>query len=41
MDTGAPVSPTAPVPLKEMPMWECSEARDPDDHYSHMSEGGG
>ena len=38
MDTGAPASSTAPVPLRETPMGESSKAGDPDDHYSHMSE---
>ena len=38
MDTDVPASPAAPVPLKKMPMWECLEARDPDDHCSHTSE---
>ena len=38
MDIGAPASSTAPMPLKETPMWESFEARNPDDHCSHMSE---
>ena len=38
MDTDVPASPTAPTPLKEMPMQECFEAGDPDDHCSHTSE---
>ena len=38
MDTDVPASPAAPVPLKEMLMQECFEARDPDDHCSHTSE---
>ena len=38
MDTDVPASPAAPTPLKEMPMWECFKARDPDDHCSHTSE---
>ena len=38
MDTGAPASPMAPMPLKEMSMWECFEAGDPNGHCSHMSE---
>ena len=38
METGAPASFTAPVPLKESPMRESFEAGDPDDHCSQMSE---
>ena len=38
MDTGAPASSMAPVPLKEMPMWESFEAGVPDDHCSQISE---
>ena len=38
MDTDVPARPVVPVPLKETPMWECSKARDPDDHCRHTSE---
>ena len=38
MDTDIPASPAAPVPLKEKSMLEDFEARDPNDHCSHMSE---
>ena len=38
MDIGAPANSTAPVPLREMPMWESFEAGDPDDHCSQTSE---
>ena len=38
MDTDAPASPAAPIHLKEKSMSEDLEARDPDDHCSHMSE---
>ena len=38
MDTDVPASPAAPAPLKEMPMQECFEAGDPDDHCSQTSE---
>ena len=38
MDTDVPTSPAAPTPLKEMPMRECFQAGDPDDHCSHTSE---
>ena len=38
MDTGAPTSSTAPMPLREMPMQESFKARDPDNHCSQMSE---
>ena len=38
MDTDIPASPAAPMPLKEKSMLEDFEARDPNDHCSHMSE---
>ena len=38
MDMDVPISPPAPVHLKERSMLEDLEARDPDDHCSHMSE---
>ena len=38
MDTGAPASSMAPMPLRETPMWESFKAGDPDDHCCHMSE---
>ena len=38
MDTDVPASPAAPMHLKETPMQECFEGRDPDDHCSHTSE---
>ena len=38
METGAPASSLAPMPLKESLVWESFKARDPDDHCSQMSE---
>ena len=40
METGAPASPTAPMPAEELPMQQGSEARDSlqDDWLSQMSE---
>ena len=38
MDTDAPASPAAPMPLKETLMQKCFEARDPNDHCSHTLE---
>ena len=38
MDIGAPASSMAPMPPREMPMWESFEAGDPDNHCSQMSE---
>ena len=38
MDTGAPASSMAPMPLRETPMWESFEAGDPDDYCSQTSE---
>ena len=38
METDVLPSPAAPMPLKEKSMSEDFEARDPDDHCSHMSE---
>ena len=38
MDMDIPASPVTPMPLKEMPMPEDFEARDPDDHCSHTLE---
>ena len=38
METGAPASSMAPMPIKELLMWEGFEAGDPDDQSSQMSE---
>ena len=38
MDTDVPHDPAAPMPLKEKSMSEDFQARNPDDHCSHMSE---
>ena len=38
MDTGAPASSMAPMPLRETPMWESFEARDTANHCSQTSE---
>ena len=38
METDVPLDSAAPMPLKEKAMSEDFEARDPDDHCSHMSE---
>ena len=38
METGAPASPTAPTPPKDLWMWEGFEAGDPDDQCSQTSE---
>ena len=38
METGAPASSLAPMPLKQSLVWESFEARDPDNQCSQMSE---